>query len=99
MSYHLYKSNLSTKKYMVITPDNKTIHFGGAGYTDFILSGGDEERKKLYIARHQKHENWEKSGINTSGWWSRWILWSKSTLSFSIRDTEKRFNIKIISHV
>ena len=98
MSYHLYKSSLAGKKYMVKT-DTKTIHFGAKNYTDFILSGGDEERKKRYIARHQRNEDWTKSGIDTAGFWSRYILWNKPTITASIKDTEARFNIKIVAHI
>jgi len=82
----------------MIKTDTKTIHFGAKNYTDFILSNGDEERKKRYITRHSKNEDWTKSGIESAGFWSRWILWNKPTLSASIRDTETRFNIKIVNH-
>jgi len=75
--------------------DGKEIHFGGRGYSDYILSGGDDKRKKAYIARHKIHEDWSKSGMNTPAFWARWILWSKSTLKESIKDAEKRFGIRI----
>ena len=54
-------------------------------------------KRQNYIARHRVRENWNKSGIHTAGFWSRWILWNKPTLQESINDVEKRFNIKIIN--
>jgi hypothetical protein len=50
-----------------------------------------------YENRHKKRENWKKSGIKTAGFWSKWILWNKPSLNRSIKDTEERFNIKIIN--
>ena len=96
MIIYLKKSTNQQKKYMVLI-NNKKIHFGQRGYQDFILSNGNELKKKNYIARHSKMgENWEKSGIESAGFWSRWLLWNKPTLKDSIRDIEKKFNIKII---
>ena len=94
MIVNLSKSNRPDKKFQVII-GNKTIHFGQKGYTDFILSGGDEKRKNRYLARHKSNENWNKSGIDTAGFWSRWLLWNKPTLEKSIKDVEQRFNIKV----
>lgn len=91
----LKKSTNRTKKLMIILPSGKKVHFGAKGYSDFTKHK-DVDRKERYIIRHKKRENWKKSGINTAGFWSRWILWNKPGLASSIRDTEKRFNFKII---
>ena len=92
------RSNKSDKKYMVIITDSKgkkkTTHFGAKGYSDYTKHK-DSDRKDRYISRHKAKENWNKSGINTAGFWSRWILWNKPGLKTSIKDTEKRFKIKI----
>ena len=102
MTFYLHKSDKPAKKYYVEfeNPDSKKskrIYFGAAGFPDFILSGGDEERKKRYIARH-KREDWS-SPYAGAGFWARWILWNKPTLQSSINDTKERFNIKIISRI
>lgn len=76
--------------------NKKMVKFGAKNYQDYILSGGDETKKKAYIARHQVNEDWSKSGIYSPGFWSRWVLWNKPTLKESIKDIEKRFNINII---
>lgn len=93
MEIELRKSNRKDKKFMVKV-DNKTINFGQKGYTDYTINK-DDNKKKNYLARHKKREDWTKKGINTAGFWSRWILWNKKTLMESIKDTNNRFNIKI----
>jgi hypothetical protein len=84
------------KKYMAIFSyedgKKKTVHFGATGYSDYIKSGLDEKKKMLYLARHKKNENWEI--YDTSGSLSRYILWNKKTLTASITDYKKRFNLK-----
>ena len=97
--FYLEKSNLPTKKWMAsyINPESgrvKTIQFGAAGMTDFILSKGDKERKEKYIKRHSgMGEDWNDP--LTAGFWSRYLLWNKPTLKGSIKDMEKQFDIKI----
>ena len=92
------RSNKTDKKFMVIITDNKgkkkTVQFGAKGYSDYTKHK-DASRKDRYITRHKAKENWSKTGINTPGFWSRWILWNKPGLKTSIKDTEKRFKIKI----
>ena len=46
----LYYSFKPDKKYMVITPDDKVVHFGQQGYEDFTKHQ-DEKRRKSYLAR------------------------------------------------
>ena len=72
----------------------KTVHFGQAGAEDFTIHK-DEERKQRYIDRHKKREDWTKSGIDTPGYWSRWLTWNKESISGSIADIESRFNVDI----
>ena len=91
---YLYKSPRKNKKWMVEV-DGKKVHFGGAGYSDYTKHK-DPERKENYIARHKKNENWKKSGIKTAGFWSRWLLWGEPTLKESIKEIERKFNVKII---
>jgi len=68
------------------------VHFGAAGYSDYTKHK-DPERKHRYIIRHQKTENWTKSGILTAGFWSRWILWNLPSYRDSVADTKRRFNL------
>jgi hypothetical protein len=92
--YHLYDSTRGDKKFMVITPEGRKIHFGANGYEDFTTHR-DENRKQSYISRHQVNENWDITGIDTAGFWSRWLLWNKPTIKESIDDITYRFNINI----
>jgi len=89
----LQKSSSPDKKYMAKI-DNKTVHFGAKGYSDFTKHR-DRSRMRRYENRHRTRENWKKSGIKTAGFWSKWVLWNKPSLSGSIKDTERRFGIKI----
>ncbi len=70
IKYYPYKSDRPTKKYYIITNENKKVYFGQAGASDFTIHK-DEARKQRYINRHKNNEIWTKSGINTSGFWSR----------------------------
>lgn len=93
MNISLSKSTRAGKKYMVKV-ENKIIHFGQAGASDYT-EHKDPERKERYLARHRNRENWNKSGIKTAGFWSRWLLWSEPTIAASIKKIEKKFNVKI----
>jgi hypothetical protein len=86
------KSKDKIHKYIAIY-NGKKIYFGANGMTDFILSGGDEDRKRRYIKRHEKNEDW--NDLSKAGTYSRYILWNQPTLESSIKDFEKRFNVKI----
>lgn len=94
MIIYLSRSSNPRKKYMVKV-GNKTIHFGAKGYSDYTIHR-DPERKQRYIDRHRDNENWTKSGIDTAGFWSRWLLWGEPTLGQSIEKIEDKFAVKII---
>jgi hypothetical protein len=89
MYYYPFVANDGKHKYYVIVPPNKKVFFGQAGASDYTIHK-DDERKLRYIKRHS-NENWSKSGINTAGFWSRWMLWNKKTLQSSYNDIKKRF--------
>ncbi len=89
----LKKSSKPEKKFMVLI-GNKTIHFGAKGYDDYTIHK-DNERMHRYENRHRSNENWKKSGIESAGFWSKWILWNKPSLIQSIKNTQEKFNIKI----
>ena len=92
IKYYPYKSDKPNKKYYIITNNDKKVYFGQAGASDFTIHK-DEARKQRYINRHKNNENWTKSGIDTAGFWSRWILWHLPTIKESYQDIKKRFNI------
>lgn len=97
MDIIITKSTKGDKKFMaIITSDSrkKTVHFGASGYEDYTIHK-DYERMLRYTNRHQSREDWTINGIRSAGFWSKWILWNKPTLQGSIRDTAKRFGLKI----
>ena len=92
----LKKSPIKAKKMTVVVVNKngrkKTIHFGATGYSDYTIHK-DPARRDRYDARHRSRENWKDP--MTAGFWAKWILWNKPTINASIRDTAKRFNLKI----
>ena len=82
----LYKANDGKHKYVAEYKNKETgkfklIKLGADGYKDFIQYYKDdgkeiaENKKKLYIQRHKKNEDWTHSGQLTKGFWSLYILW------------------------
>lgn len=92
IKYKPYPSDKPNKKFFIITNDNKKIYFGQAGASDMTIHK-NEVRKQLYINRHKKREEhlWNKSGINSPSFWSRFLLWNKPTIEASYNDIKTRF--------
>ena len=89
------KSTNNKKKKMAIFTNSKnnkkkTTHFGANGMSDYTIHH-DDERKKRYLNRHKKRENW--NDCSSAGALSRWILWNKKSLSGSIKDFKSKFNL------
>ena len=87
------KSDKPEKKLMATFKHNdKTIvrHFGAKGMSDYTIHK-DPARKQLYLNRHRANETWNDP--TTPGSLSRFILWNKPSLSDSIADFKKRFNL------
>ena len=91
MNIEISKSNKKDKKLMAVIDGKKTIHFGQAGASDFTKHK-DEDRKARYFVRHQKREDWGKTGVDTAGFYSKHVLWNKPTLEASVNDLNKRFS-------
>ena len=70
--------------------ERKKVHFGAKNSSTY-LDHNDDSKKSAYIARHRVNENFNKP--MTPGSLSRFILWNKTTLSASIADFKKRFNL------
>ena len=95
MEVVLTKSKRKNKKYSINMGDH-IHHFGDSRYEDYTQHQ-NELRKSSYLSRHSVRENWTKSGIHTSGFWSRYLTWNKPSIKESIKDIQKRFDIKIIN--
>jgi len=93
MEIIISKSNRKDKKLKAVIDNKKTVHFGQAGASD-MTQHKNEDRKKLYIDRHKKNENW--NDYKTAGFYAKHILWNKPTIQESIKDTNNKFkNIHI----
>ena len=96
IAYIQNTTNNKKFKVTIIYPDDrrKTVQFGAKGYSDYTIHK-DKERMKRYDSRHASRENWTKSGIETAGFWSKWILWSKPGFDSAVKYTSRKFNIII----
>lgn len=96
-TFDLFRSDKKDKKFVIFDRDNnyKRIDFGAKGMDDYTLTENDEQKER-YLKRHKKNENWKDK--DSAGFFSRFLLWNKKTLAASIKDTQERFNIKIINH-
>jgi len=76
-------------KVKVTEPNGKhyTVQFGAKGYTDFTR-GATDEQKKNYLMRHKATENWNDP--HTAGFWSRWVLWNKRSVSESLKSAKNK---------
>ena len=91
MDVVIKKSNTKGKKFDAVIDGKKTVSFGSAGASDYTKHK-DPERKERYIARHKNgNENWAKSGVDTAGWLSRFILWEKPTLKGAVENANKKY--------
>lgn len=82
----LRKSPVKNKKYRIVY-NGKKIDFGDSRYEDYTTHK-DPERRKNYLKRHASRENW--SDPYTPGFWSRWLLWEKPSLSAAIKAISKK---------
>jgi hypothetical protein len=92
IKYYPYKSDKPTKKYYIITNENKKVYFGQAGASDFTIHK-DEARKQRYINRHKKNESKFWNDKDTASFWALHLLWNKSTIKDSYEDIKRKFNI------
>jgi hypothetical protein len=79
-------------KWTATFPNGKRVSFGASGYEDYTTHH-DAERMNRYLKRHKTTENWNDP--YTAGYWARWLLWNKPTLTEAIKDIEKRLKMKI----
>ena len=81
----------------LFTDPKKTTHFGQAGANDYLIYSKQsktiaDEKRKLYLARHEKNENW--SDPTSAGSLSRYLLWGRSaSLKQNIIEFKKKFGL------
>jgi hypothetical protein len=84
------KSPVKGKKLRAYFSDGTITDFGATGYSDFTKHK-DVSRKKRYIVRHSRRENWKDP--KSAGALSRYVLWNKKSLKASIADYKRRFRL------
>jgi len=98
----------SPKKFRAVLPSGKIVRFGQRGYSDYTLHK-DPERMRRYIVRHggvvkrdmlqvrrSSKENWSRQGVETPGFWSRWLLWSSPSLSRAAQHTSRVAGMPVV---
>ena len=70
----------------------KVVNFGSKGSQTY-LDHSDKTKRKQYIARHRKRENW--NDYMSPGALSRYLLWGdSSSLTVNIKKYKKMFKLK-----
>ena len=95
----------------IASVDSKTVRFGSCGSSDYTIHGDSERalrylrrHKGLNLPStatptsmdrvvSSLSEHWDDA--STRGFWSRWLLWSRPSLSSAISFMERRFHMKI----
>ena len=54
-------------------------------------------KKELLQITKSRREKWDRRGIATAGFWSRWLLWSHPDIEDAKRYIQKTFNVSIIN--
>ena len=84
------KSPIKGKKLRATFSDGTHTDFGYSGMSDYTKHK-DPARMQRYLNRHKSRENWRN--YKSRGSLSRYILWNKPSLSASIADYKRRFNL------
>jgi hypothetical protein len=97
----LNRSDKPEKKYYVeLEGDSgrtKRIYFGDSNSKDYTLFSALErdERRRRYIDRHRRTEDWTSTGVETAGFWAKHILWGDTpSVQQNLRRTLSRFNLR-----
>jgi len=97
MKVVIYPSTRRNKKFMAVSDEFPTVHFGAVGYDDYTTHN-DPERKRRYIMRHKKNEDWFDA--STAGFWSRWLLWEYPDINIAVKKINSEFpnlEVKIVT--
>ena len=80
MRVRIFRSTRAGKKWMAAIQDGPTVHFGES-----------EKHMAAYLLRHKARETWTMKGVESAGFWARWLLWNKHSLRASVADIQQRF--------
>lgn len=92
---YLGRSSRPGKKYMVrVGTDGPVVHFGQHGAPDFTTHH-DVARQTDYLRRHGAREDWTRTGVNTPGFWARWLLWSRPSKREAVKYIERKMHARV----
>lgn len=101
--YGLHRSDKPDKKWFVevgeVSGKPKRVYFGASGMKDYTLHNpfDRDARRRLYIQRHQAHENWDDWA--TAGFWSKHLLWGETpNIQTNLKRTLSNYNFTRSSH-
>jgi hypothetical protein len=53
-------------------------------------------QRKMLGVKSSNREKWDKSGVKSAGFWSRWLTWSLPTLRGAKKLIEERYGVKFV---
>jgi hypothetical protein len=56
--------------------------------------GDQGVHKRMLTVRRSDKEKWNRNGIATAGFWSRWLLWSQPSLPSAKKYMSRQFGIR-----
>ena len=89
----IIQSNVGNSRYTAIFRHDgkeKRVNFGDKRYENYTTHR-DTERKKQYLLRHVKNEDW--TNPMSSGALSRWILWNLPGFNASVKAYKRMFGV------
>ena len=93
LKYYPYVSDVPNKKFYIITNNYRRLYFGDSRYEHFTEGHLNEIRRKAYMNRHKKNENW--NNIDSAGFWSYHYLWRFPTYKEAYEEIQKILKIYI----
>ena len=87
LTYYPYVSDVPNKKFYIITNTGRRVYFGDSRYQHFTEGHLNEIRRKAYMSRHKKNENW--NNIDSAGFWSYHYLWRFPTYKEAYEEIQK----------
>ena len=73
MNLYITTSTRTNKQFDVLGNNNGYILPIGDARYDAYTKHKEDERKQRYLNRHKSNEEWDKKGLQTAGFISRWI--------------------------
>ena len=84
-------------KFGQMNASDYTIHKSPQRMARYVARHGGRQTKEtapraihkdMLTVRSSTKENWSKNGVKSPGFWSRWVLWSRPSLSGGIREAK-----------